>query len=104
MDAIQLAAASEDADAFMKADREGDEILEKACRNPYAWQATSSLHAHCRRFWFMHKHYDEFRWSAELHASIMQSVVDGNVEQAGKASDALIVYLETFARRALDLE
>ena len=103
-EAMILAAASEDQQAFMRADRECDEILERACRNPYAYQAASSLHAHCRRFWSVHQHHGILKWSAELHTNIMNAVADGDIQEAGKASDSLIAYLESFARKALDLE
>jgi len=98
------AAAAGAAEAFMKADKECDSILEKACRNPYAFRAASSLHAHCRRFWSVYAHLGSLQQSAELHARMMIGVSEGDAAEAGKASDALIRYLTIFARKALDLD
>jgi len=94
--------ANDDA-GFMSLDRTFDNILERACRNPYAFEAVSPLHAHCRRFWSAHRHHGDLAQSATLHARIMQEVASGNAREAGKASKALIAYMEWFARTALDL-
>jgi len=99
-EAVQI----QDDDAFMRLDRTCDDILERACRNPYAFQAVSPLHAHCRRFWSVYRHMGDLIHSAELHTRIMREVAAGKSEEAGKASEALIAYLKSFARRALDLE
>ncbi|MBT6599757.1 MAG: GntR family transcriptional regulator [Bacteroidetes Order II. Incertae sedis bacterium] len=98
------AALIRDQNAFMRADRDCDDIMERACGNPYAYQAASSLHAHCRRFWSMHRHLGDLEQSADLHAAIMNSISDGDAIKAGKASDSLIAYLKSFARQALNLE
>jgi len=100
MDAADIGAT----DAFMKADKECDNILEKACRNPYAFRAASSLHAHCRRFWSVYAHMGSLHKSAKLHARMMIGVAGGDESEAGRASDTLIRYLIKFARKALDLD
>lgn len=100
LDAAEIGAT----EAFMKADKECDNILEKACRNPYAFRAASSLHAHCRRFWTVYAHMGSLHQSADLHARMMMEVAGGDALAAGKASDALIRYLIKFARKALDLD
>ena len=101
---IAEAAQVEDDQGFMRLDRSGDEILAAASRNTYASQAAGSLHAHCRRFWSIYRHFGNLSHSAELHSRILREVAAGHAEEAGKASGALIAYLEAFARRALDLE
>ncbi len=98
------AALIRDQNAFMRADRDCDDIMERACGNPYGYHAASSLHAHCRRFWSMHRHLGDLEQSADLHAAIMNSISDGDAIKAGKASDSLIAYLKSFARQALNLE
>jgi DNA-binding GntR family transcriptional regulator len=103
--AQMLGAARDDNSAeFMKYDKACDRILESACRNPYAYQAASSLHAHCRRFWSVHRHHGSLLTSAELHAAMMTAVARGNSPAAGDASDALMDYLLAFTRKALDLD
>ncbi len=101
---IVKASLHENSDAFMKYDKAFDRILEKASRNPYAYQAVSPLHAHCRRFWSVHQHHGSLFKSAELHATLMTSVADGDAIGSGEASDALLSYLISFTRTALDLD
>ncbi len=96
-------AETRDESGFLMIDRHGDALLESASHNPYASQAVSPLHAHCRRFWTVHRHHGDLGESAVLHAQIMLEVANGNENGAGQACDALIAYLESFARRALDL-
>jgi len=96
-------AESGDESGFLMIDRQGDALLESASHNPYASQAVGPLHAHCRRFWTVHRHHGDLSESAVLHSRIMLEVADGNEDGAGQACDALIAYLESFARRALDL-
>lgn len=102
--AIVKASLHENSDAFMKYDKAFDLILEKASRNPYACQAVSPLHAHCRRFWSVHQHHGSLFKSAERHATLMTRVANGDVIGAGEASDSLLNYLISFTRTALDLD
>lgn len=100
---IRAAAARGDVGAFLKLDRDCDDILESAARNPFAVQSAAPLHAHCRRFWSMYKHNGDLMQSAELHAKMMDAVADGPEDNAARASDALIDYLERFTKEALEL-
>ena len=100
---FEHAAACLDANAFLHADREADQLIESAARNPWATDAAASLHVHCRRFWMVHEHRADMATSARLHADVFRAIATANPEKAGKACDALIAYLESFARDALDL-
>ena len=100
---ICLAAKENDVDAFMRLDRQCDEILKEAARNPFAVRSVAPLHAHCRRFWSAYKHNGDLTRSAELHAEIMKAVADADSDQAARASDDLIDYLENFTKEALEL-
>jgi DNA-binding GntR family transcriptional regulator len=97
------AAMTKDVDAFLRADREADQMIEEASRNPWAASAAASLHVHCRRFWMAHEHRADMARSAALHAAVIQQIADADPQKAGQACDALIAYLKTFAREALDL-
>jgi len=97
------AAHAGDEQAFIQADRQADRLLEQAAGNPWAARASGALHGHCRRFWMAHRHHTDMAQSAALHAAVLQQVVEGNPENAGKACGTLIVYLTAFAREALDL-
>lgn len=101
--AMQQAVATGNLAEFMRLDRECDEILEAASRNTYAVQAVEPLHAHCRRFWYMHRHNGDLAQSASLHGQMIEAVVKGDPDAAGAASDLLISYLEQFTREALHL-
>jgi DNA-binding GntR family transcriptional regulator len=92
------AASSDQISVFMRLDRECDEILASAARNPYATRAASTLHAHCRRFWYLYKNNGDLRESVDRHAALMHAVADGDVELAEQASDLLLDYLVSFAR------
>ena len=100
---IIQAANSSDINAFMRLDRTCDEVLEEASKNPYAAQALSSLHTHCRRFWYQYQMEDDLKHSAQLHAAMIKAVISKNEDQAAEASDAIIDYLEFFIKEAHDL-
>jgi DNA-binding GntR family transcriptional regulator len=101
--AMAVAADRGDLPGFMRLDNGFDRLVESASRSAFALQASVPLHAHCRRFWYLYRHNGDLRRAAELHAAMMHAVAAGDEEAAGAASDALVDYLEEFARTALDL-
>lgn len=90
-------------DAFMRLDRQGDETLASACRNHFAAQAAAPLHTHCRRFWYAYQHDGDLAQSAGLHSAVFELVAAADESGAAAATDALLEYLEHFARAVLDL-
>ena len=100
---MDAAAAGGDIAAFMRLDRSCDDVLEAASRNPFAAQALTSLHAHCRRFWYQYQHEGDIATSASLHTKMIDAVLSRDEENAADAADAIIDYLENFTRQALDL-
>jgi DNA-binding GntR family transcriptional regulator len=100
---IRDPALSSDLKGFLDLDRECDIALNKAAQNPFAAEAVSPLHAHCRRFWSMYRHSADIGTSAQLHGKMMEAVASGNVAEAGNASDRLIDYLVQFTREAVEL-
>jgi DNA-binding GntR family transcriptional regulator len=101
--AMAVAAAQGDMTEFMRLDTSFDWLIEAASRSAFALQASVPLHAHCRRFWYLYRHNGDLPRAAELHAAMMNAVASGDEDAAGAASDALVDYLEEFARAALDL-
>jgi DNA-binding GntR family transcriptional regulator len=101
--AMGVAAERADMAEFMRLDTGFDRLVESASRSAFAVQASVPLHAHCRRFWYLYRHNGDLVRAAELHALLMQAVAAGDEAAAGAASDALVDYLEEFARTALDL-
>ncbi len=87
---------------FMRVDRAFDALIEAAARNTFAVRAVKPMHAHCRRFWYLYRHNGDIAKAAELHARLMRAVASGNVKSAGKASDALVDYLQKFTRTTLE--
>ena len=69
----------------------------------WASSAAGSLHVHCRRFWMVHQHRADTSRSAALHAHVFEHIAAAEPQKAGQASEALIAYLKSFAREALDL-
>ena len=100
---IRTAALSGDIDSFMRLDRACDEVLEGAAANPFAIHSATPLHAHCRRFWSVYHRNGDLCLSAELHGAMMEAVANGTEEEASRASDTLIDYLERFTKEALEL-
>jgi len=95
------AAERADMPAFIHVDRELDELLADASRNPYAARANSSLHAHCRRFWFLNHRSGDLCRSAQLHAALVTAVATGDEAASEAASDRLMDYLEEFTKATL---
>ena len=102
-DTIRTAAAQNDLDAFLRADRAGDRLLEAASRNPYATQMLSALHVHCRRLWVRFRHAGDLVESALHHGDVLRAVAKGSESTAVAATDRLLDYLDAFARDALTL-
>jgi len=101
--AMSVAAERGDMSEFMRLDTCFDRLVESASRSAFALQASVPLHAHCRRFWYLYRHNGDLKRAAELHAAMMHAVAAADEDAAGAASDALVDYLEEFARSALDI-
>ena len=99
---IGIAASDGNIQEFMHLDAELDQIIQLASRNFFAGQISETLHAHCRRFWFMNQAGSDLVRSAELHAEMMNAISEGDKEDAVEASDRLSDYIEDFTRSALD--
>ena len=101
-DAIEKVAKKDDVVAFMHLDGEFDQILQAAGRNYFGTQISETLHAHCRRFWYINRAVSDLKRSAKLHARMMREVANGDQYKACEASDALSDYIEDFTRSTLD--
>jgi len=88
---------------FMRLDNELNMLVSKTCRNEYAQRAMGLTHGLSRRFWYMHyKEVLDLPLCARLHADLAEAIASGDAERAMKASDALLKYIESFTRAALD--
>lgn len=96
------AAEKHDLRRFIHVDHECDRLLAQASRNLFAGEINSTLLSHCRRFWYRYQHDDDVNRSAQLHARLLNAVSDGREDDAVQASDALMDYMESFARKSMD--
>lgn len=88
---------------FMRLDYDLNMLIAKTCRNEYAQRAMGLTHGLSRRFWYMHyKEVLDLPLCAKLHAELADGIADGAAERAMTASDALLDYIESFTRAALD--
>lgn len=88
---------------FMRLDRELNALSAEAARNEFAARSMGLMHALSRRFWYQHyKRVADLPLAANLHAELAAAIARGEREAAGAASDRLIDYIESFARKTLD--
>jgi DNA-binding GntR family transcriptional regulator len=99
---MELAARDNDDISFMRYDHALNLLVAKAAHNEYANRAMGLLHGLSRRFWYMHyKEAADLPLCARLHAQLARRIAMGDPEEAGRASDQLVDYAETFTRATL---
>jgi len=88
---------------FMRLDRELNLLIAEAARNEFAARSMGLMHALSRRFWYQHyKRAADLPLAANLHAQLADAIAQRAGKRAGDASDKLIDYIESFARKTLD--
>jgi DNA-binding GntR family transcriptional regulator len=103
--ARDMRSASDQADdmTFMRLDRALNELVSQAARNEFAARAMGLMHGLSRRFWYQHyREAGDLPLSARLHADLAEAIAKRNADAAGKASDRLIDYIESFARKTIE--
>lgn len=96
---MDRAAKTSDDIAFMRLDRELNELLIEAAHNDYAARSLKLLQGLSRRFWYMHyRDAADLPLCARLHANQARAIAEGNREPAARASDKLMDYVESFTR------
>jgi DNA-binding GntR family transcriptional regulator len=102
---MESAATANDDLAFMRLDREFNELTVAAARNEFATSAMSLVQGLSRRFWYLHyREAADMPLAARLHADVARAVARGDGEAAGRASDALVDYIEDFARATVGID
>lgn len=102
-DMREAALASDDL-AFMRLDRQFNDLIATASRNEFAVRSSESMAGLSRRFWYQHyKQAADLPLTANLHAAVCDAIARRDVDAAGAASDKLIDYIESFARKTLDI-
>lgn len=98
-------AKSNDEAAFMRVDREFNELSVIAARNEFAAGAMSLMHALSRRFWYIHyKQAADMPLTAKLHADIARAIAAGNEKASAAALDRLLDNIETFTRATVSTD
>lgn len=100
---MREAAAGADDLAFMRLDRQLNLLVSQAARNEFATRSMGLTYGLSRRFWYQHyKQAADLPLAAKLHAELAQAIAARTPQDAARASDALIDYIESFTRRTLD--
>ena len=102
---METAAEANDDTAFMRLDREFNELTVSAARNDFALSAISLMQGLSRRFWYLHyREAADMPLAARLHADVARAIARRDGEAAGHASDALVDYIEAFARATVGID
>lgn len=101
-DEFMLASKTNDDVAFMRSDREFNDLTLVAARNEFAEGAMRLMHGLSRRFWYHHyKEAADLPEMARLHAHVAGAIAKGDVDTAGNALDKLLDNIELFAKATL---
>jgi DNA-binding GntR family transcriptional regulator len=96
---FEQAARGGDDVAFLRIDREFNELCLRTARNEFAETAMTAMAALSRRFWYLHyKQAADMPVTAKLHANIARAVARADPGAAATASDALLDNIEAFTR------
>jgi DNA-binding GntR family transcriptional regulator len=102
--AMDQAGKTNDDIAFMRLDRDLNQLMIEAAHNDYAARAMKLLQGLSRRFWYLH--YEEaadLPLCARLHAEQARAIARGDPARAGKASDHLLDYIASFTRATVNV-
>jgi DNA-binding GntR family transcriptional regulator len=101
---MDQAAKRNDDVAFMRLDRELNQLILQAAHNDYASRSMKLLQGLSRRFWYMHyRQAADLPLCARLHAGQARAIAEGNAEAAARSSDKLMDYVESFTRATVSV-
>jgi DNA-binding GntR family transcriptional regulator len=96
---MDAAAKANDDVAFMRLDRELNQLMLQAAHNDYASRSMKLLQGLSRRFWYMHyRQAADLPLCARLHANQARAIAEGDRQGAARSSDKLMDYVESFTR------
>jgi DNA-binding GntR family transcriptional regulator len=85
--------------AFMRLDRDLNQLVLDAAHNEFAARAMRLLQGLSRRFWYQHyKEAADLPLCARLHAEQARAIAAGDARAAAEACDRLMDYVESFTR------
>lgn len=96
---FQKASGKNDDVAFIRADREFNELCLTAARNEFAEGAMRMLHGLSRRFWYLHyKQTPDMPQMAQMHSDVALAIAKSDVKGAGEALERLVDNIELYTR------
>ncbi|MGE5639180.1 MAG: GntR family transcriptional regulator [Clostridia bacterium] len=96
---FEASARRNDDKAFMRVDREFNELSLAAAKNEFAGGAMRLMAGLSRRFWYHHyKKAADMPETAKLHADIARAIAAGDEEAAARATDRLMDSVQSFTR------
>ena len=99
---FEKSARTDDDVAFMRTDREFNDLCSSASHNEFAAGAMSLMHSLSRRFWYIHyRQAADMPLTAKLHADIARAIAAGDVNAAAAATDELLDAIEAFTRNTV---
>jgi DNA-binding GntR family transcriptional regulator len=102
---MDKSAAGRDAVAFMRADREFNDLCVAAARNEFIVGAMDMMSSLSRRFWFLHyRQAADLPLTARLHAALARAICGGDEGSAATASDELLDAIERFTRATVSVD
>jgi DNA-binding GntR family transcriptional regulator len=102
---MEKSAAASDEVAFMRADREFNELCVQAARNEFIVGAMGMMSSLSRRFWFLHyRQAADMPLTARLHAAVARAIAAGDESGAAVASDGLLDVIEHFTRATVAVD
>ena len=101
---FERAGRTGDDKAFMRTDREFNELCLAAVKNEFAAGAMGLMNSLSRRFWFHHyKQAADMPETAKLHADIARAIAAGDARGAAAALDRLLDNIEAFTRATVEV-
>jgi DNA-binding GntR family transcriptional regulator len=90
--------------AFMRLDGEFNRLIVEAAQNDFAARSMKLLQGLSRRFWYMHyREAADLPLCARLHASQARAIARGDFDAAGRSSDKLMDYVESFTQATVSV-
>jgi DNA-binding GntR family transcriptional regulator len=99
---MMRAAEGGNLDDYMRADQMLDHACHEACGNISAVTAVTPLLIQCRRFWYAYQHEGDVNEGARRHMAMAEGIASGDEQAALRGANALMDYLDAFARKVID--
>lgn len=104
-DIFEKASLDNDATAFIRADREFNELSLQAARNEFTAGAMQLMHGLSRRFWYMHwRQAADMPETAHAHAVLARAIAQADEDNAAKALDLLLDGIDAFTRATVNTD